>query len=89
MSIDVKFEQIKPGVDWLDTGPLDIFSQAGSVKFDYSDLEEVVLKLLQDPDALQRRSDLIDPRRGKDNITQRYMEQFASILRPLVVRKRR
>ena len=51
---------IKPGVSWLTTGPVPIYAQVAGdeleLKLDFSNLEDVVVALLQAPDELQRRS---------------------------------
>jgi hypothetical protein len=83
---------VKPGAKWFDTGPFPLYNQSSDidVKLDFSNLEDVVLGLLQNPDDLQRRSTelgrVMDPYIGAENLLRRpdVLEEFASVLRPLL-----
>ena len=46
---------VKPGVRWFDTGPIPLYAQSSDIdlSLDFSNLEEVVVGLLQNPDDLQ------------------------------------
>ena len=77
-------------------GAFEIFDQALDVKIDYSNLEEVVMGLLNQPEELQRRSDAIQPRydianvsNGIAHISADILEEYASALRPLLARRQR
>ena len=84
---------IKPGASWFDTGPIPLYEHVKDItlKFDFSNLEDVVRSLLSNPTDLQRRSTAIGrsmkPYTGMDNLLQRkdVLEQFASVLRPVSV----